>query len=508
MDSGMFGMHANEPVRASRYQMIGSYRIVSHIATGGMGAVYKALRSDTNEVVALKLLAPEPVLAQPNLLERFRREARNGARLRHENVVSVLEFGEAAGAYFLVMEFVDGTDLAQQIRTGPLDVAPARDILVQMARALEHAHEHGIVHRDIKPANILLTEKQGRLVAKLSDFGLARNTSERETRVTRDGYTVGTIDYIAPEQAKDSSAADVRSDIYSLGCTLYHVLAGRPAFEGTLAERIHKRFESEPISVRRHNPAVPPELSAVLHRMLAPLPENRYQTPAELLHALLHERNPATAAVETELPAPPPATGPQRIAAGRCAYAMQVLAAGNVGEAVRILHECCKFDPFNIDYRRRLRRLQQTQRSDGLAAVIGWLKAWLVRRRVRTARKSCAHLKVLEFGEQVLTLAPGDVDTQITMARSAEALGQPALALWLLKHARRHGSTNLPVKRALAQFYENQRDYPAAIAAWESLQRADVGNTEAQEHIRDLSARETIARGHYENDGSGELDLR
>lgn len=486
---------------ASRYQMVGKYRILAHIATGGMGAVYKAFDPQAERVVALKLLAPEPIAAHPQLLERFRREAQHGGRLRHENIVTLHEFGEAAGAYYLVMEFVEGVDLYQRLREGRLDAAEARTILVQMAHALEHAHEHGIVHRDIKPPNILLTEKDGRLIAKLSDFGLARNTNEEEFRVTRDGATVGTVDYIAPEQAQSGDAADVRSDIYSLGCTMYHALAGVPPFDGSLAERIYKRLHAEPPSVRKHNPAVPPELAAVLQRMLAPKPANRYQTPAELLEALTGNSRRAAPSSESEIatsPSLPAMSGPQRIAAGRFEYAGQLLGAGDVQEGMRVLQECCRLDPFNLVYRRRLRHVQRALRETWLGAWLARLAALPAKRRLRSASKKGDHLKVLEFGEQVMMHLPWDAEAQVAMAKAAETLGQTELAVWLLKHGRRKGASNVAVKRALALLYEHQQQFSAAIAVWESLRRSDPNNLEAQQRIRNLSARETIVRGHYE----------
>src|SRR5262245_37841437 len=213
---------------SGRYSLVGKYQVVGHIATGGMGAVYRALDPDTGAEVALKILAPE-MAARPDLLERFRREARHGTRLRHENIVTLYEFGEAGGTNFLVMEYVEGIDLFHYIeRCRMLDPAEAVDILTQVVHALDHAFRQNIVHRDIKPSNILLTEVDGRLVAKLTDLGLAREAGDEEFKVTRDGSTVGTVDYMSPEQARDSRATDTRSDLYSLGCTLFHMLTGSP----------------------------------------------------------------------------------------------------------------------------------------------------------------------------------------------------------------------------------------------------------------------------------------
>jgi serine/threonine-protein kinase len=270
-----------------RGQRLGKYEVLAHIATGGMGAVYKAVDVDRQRAVALKVLSPE-MAARPHLVERFRREARSAARLRHENIVALYELGEANGTYFLALEYVDGIDLHDLVsRKGPRPPEEARQIMIQAARALGHAFAHGIVHRDIKPSNFLVAERDGRLVVKLTDLGLARAVNEQEFRVTRLGTTVGTLDYMAPEQARDSQAADVRSDIYSLGCTFYHLLAGQCPFpRGSLSERLHAHLEAEPPDVRARNPAVSAELWAILQRMLAKQPEDRFQTPAELLQAL------------------------------------------------------------------------------------------------------------------------------------------------------------------------------------------------------------------------------
>ena len=229
--------------------------------------------------------------AQNTTLVRFRREAKAAALLRHENIVTIFDVGESNGTHFIAFEFIEGTDLQDHIsRKCRLDPEEARRIMIQATRALVHAHEKGIVHRDIKPANFLLTHKDQRLVVKLTDFGLAiRYESDAEFRVTRDKTTVGTVDYMSPEQARDSRSCDIRSDIYSLGCTFYHMLAGLAPFaRGTLPERLVHHMQSAPPDMRRLNKSVPEDMVAVIERMLAKKPEDRYQTPAELLSDLEH----------------------------------------------------------------------------------------------------------------------------------------------------------------------------------------------------------------------------
>ena len=266
---------------------IGKYEVLSHIATGGMGAVYKARDTEDDREVALKVLSPE-MAAKPAMVERFRREAKHAAKLRHENVVTLYEFGETNHTFYLAMEFIDGIDLHEYSnRKGPLDPDEALEIIMQGCRALDHAHEQGVVHRDIKPSNFLVTQQGDRMVVKLTDLGLAREASNEEFRVTRAGTTVGTLDYMAPEQARDSGLADIRSDLYSLGSTWYHLLAGHAPFpKGGLGERLNRILHEEPPDIRKFNPRVSETMAAILHRLLAKKPSQRYQTPAELLEDL------------------------------------------------------------------------------------------------------------------------------------------------------------------------------------------------------------------------------
>jgi serine/threonine-protein kinase len=265
-------------------ERLGKYEILEFVASGGMGRVYKARDVDLDRVVALKVLPPATAL-QPKMLDRFRREARVAARLHHENIVAIYEFSEKDGMYFLALEYVPGVDLQEYVdKRKKLPPDEAREIILQAARALVHAHEQQVVHRDVKPSNFLLTRKDGRVIVKLTDLGLALHPSDGEYRITREGTTVGTVDYMAPEQARDSASADIRSDIYSLGCTFYHLLAGTAPFAiGTMAERLLQHLQDEPPNVRELNDEVPRAYAVILERMLAKRPEDRYQTPQELL---------------------------------------------------------------------------------------------------------------------------------------------------------------------------------------------------------------------------------
>jgi serine/threonine protein kinase len=276
-------------LKAPWLPQIGRYQPVSRVATGGMGAVYKAVDLESGENVALKVLSPEWT-SKPVLLRRFELEAMHGRQLgKHPHVVGFVEAGESGGFHFLALEFVEGIDLKEYITAQTqLDVGEAQEIITQAARAIAHLHEHGITHRDIKPSNFLVSHREGRPYVKLIDLGLARNSEDdEECRVTRPGTTLGTVDYIAPEQARDSGSADVRSDIYALGCTWFHMLAGQPPFpEGNITERILQHIEAEPPDIRALNPAVPEAMADILKRMLAKNPADRYQTPAALLRDL------------------------------------------------------------------------------------------------------------------------------------------------------------------------------------------------------------------------------
>jgi serine/threonine-protein kinase len=513
---------------------VGKYEVLDHIATGGMGVVYKARDTDLGRTVALKVLLPE-LTSHAAALERFRREARHAARLTHPNIVTLYEWGEVDGDYFLALEFVEGTDLGDYIhRKVRLDPEEAREIVAQAARALDHAFRQGVVHRDIKPSNFILSRQHGELLVKLTDLGLARAVREQEFRVTRDGSTVGTVDYLSPEQARDSYAADVRSDIYSLGCTLYHMLSGKPPFaEGGLGERVLKHLQYDPPDVRRLNPAVPAALWGVLKRMLAKNPDERQQTPAELLVELQAAagagpaatpvtpatrlalgadeprsaagRRPDVTAAETRvLPKPPDLSSAEHrlAAAGQYERARQVVDA-NPEYARHLLLSCCKLDPATLLYRRTLRKLVKlTGAGNPVSRWLAGLRAFGLRARLKVAKRAGDHRRVLEHGEAVLLRAPTDLAVQTAMADSAEALGLLPVAVWMTEQARVQHPRNTAVLRALARRYEKQGQLSRAVGAWDLLRKLDPGDAEANRRMNDLAARDTIERGNY-----GERDL-
>jgi serine/threonine protein kinase len=262
------------------------YRILVRLGTGGMGVVFKAEHRLMERLVALKVIHKH-LIDRPTSVERFRQEVRAAARLTHPNIVTAYDADQAGEVHFLVMEFVEGQSLDRLLeRQRSFSVRQACYLVQQAALGMQHAFERGMVHRDIKPANLLVTPA-GQV--KVVDFGLARFAQERGPAgdITPSGTVLGTPDYIAPEQALDSRQADIRADIYSLGCTLYHLLAGRPPFsEGTVFYKLMAHRERAPRPMTECRPDLPSGLAAVLERMLAKDPAQRYQTPADVAREL------------------------------------------------------------------------------------------------------------------------------------------------------------------------------------------------------------------------------
>ena len=293
-------MSDSSPTRRLRPgDRLAKYEIVAPIARGGMGTVYEAKDVESGRRVALKVDAT----GDERKHARFQREALYAARLGHENIVAVYDFGEADGHWYLAMEFVEGKNLHEFIKArGQLLPEEARRITIQACLALHHAHSQGIVHRDVKPSNFLVARKDGRFIIKLTDLGLSRSEVDEGRRVTRTGTTVGTVDYMAPEQAANCGRADERSDIYSLGCTLYHMLAGHPPFaRGNARERMRRHVQEGPPDILQLNPNVPVALAAVLSRMLAKAREKRYQSALAVLKDLIEMDGSPWAAFERQL---------------------------------------------------------------------------------------------------------------------------------------------------------------------------------------------------------------
>jgi serine/threonine protein kinase len=278
----------------------GKYRILEMIGRGGMGTVYLCEHILLQRLVALKALPLDKSVQNASAVDRFYREGQAVAALNHPNIVRCHDLDRQNQLHFIVMEYVDGSPLNDIVKNhGPMTVPRAAHYIAQAAEGLQHAHEAGWVHRDIKPGNLLL-DRAG--VVKVLDMGLARSQEEKTGSVTErynENNILGTADFVAPEQALNSHDVDIRADIYSLGATFYFLLAGRPPFpHNTIAQKLiaHQMQEPDPLHTLR--PDVPEELEAVIATMMAKDPDERYQTPEEVMAAL----EPWT---ELPIPAPP-----------------------------------------------------------------------------------------------------------------------------------------------------------------------------------------------------------
>jgi hypothetical protein len=267
--------------------LAGRYQVFDKLGEGGMGAVFRARDVKLDRHVALKML-PSGSAPDPDAVARFRREAKALARLTHPGIIQAYDSGDEGGRPFLVMELVEGRSLSAVLRDqGRVAPARAADFVYQAALALHHAHQNGLVHRDVKPSNLLLSA-DGRV--RLLDLGLARFLQDQigEASLTRTGTGMGTPDYCPPEQFRDARKADARSDVYALGCTLYHLIAGRAPFPGSsFSEKVEAHETKEPTPLEELCPEVPAGLALTVRRMMAKRPAERFQTMAAVAEALM-----------------------------------------------------------------------------------------------------------------------------------------------------------------------------------------------------------------------------
>jgi WD40 repeat protein/tRNA A-37 threonylcarbamoyl transferase component Bud32 len=306
------------------------YEILEEIGRGGMGIVYRTRQVSRDRIVALKVIRKER-LSHPEVVRRFRREVQAAARLSHPNVVLVYDADQEGDTHFLAMEYVPGITLQRLVEEhGALPVPQACDYVRQVALGLQHAHEQALVHRDIKPANLMVTATAparpgalayGGALVKVLDMGVARlyalsgNQEELLSTLTQDGAMLGTPDYIAPEQLENAHEADIRADLYSLGCTFHFLLTGQVPFPGgTLIQKLDKQRWAVPPPVDQVRPEVPAGVAAVVRKLMAKKPAERYQTPAELVAAL--EQLARGGGIPAE-PRPPVLAPVRRLAAHR-----------------------------------------------------------------------------------------------------------------------------------------------------------------------------------------------
>ena len=304
--------------------IVGRYMILDRIGSGSMGRVYKAHHAMMDRVVALKIIAPE-IASNERVVARFQREMKLVGRLDHPNVVRAFDADQIHKVLYIVMEYVTGQSLGDLIKKKPLPPAEMVDYAFQAALGLAHAHEQGIVHRDVKPSNILLTEDRKIKVLDLG-LGVLMEADSAATFATADGIAVGTVDYMSPEQACGREV-DGRSDLYGLGCSMYHLLTAKLPFPGSSPiERLGKRISGRHVPITEHLPDLPASFVKVIDRLLAPKPHERYPTAADAADALQsllkpksrpHHASPAPAAPAGLVPValPPGPDAKQGIAA-------------------------------------------------------------------------------------------------------------------------------------------------------------------------------------------------
>ena len=300
--------------------VVGRYVILDRLGSGSMGRVFKAHHLMMDRIVALKIIAPE-IVSNDRVVARFQREMKLVGRLDHPNVVRAFDADQINRVLYIVMEYVSGESLGKRLRKGVIPPAEMVTYAAQAALGLGHAHAQGIVHRDIKPSNLLLTEDRKIKVLDLG-LGVLMEADEQSTFATADGIAVGTVDYMSPEQACGRDV-DGRSDLFSLGCSVYHLMSGRLPFPGeSPIERLGLRLSGKPIPISSHLPDLPSGLVQIIHKLLAHKPEDRFQKAeeaAEALQALLRPRSRTAPSGDVAHRKPPPPAASATVSASASA---------------------------------------------------------------------------------------------------------------------------------------------------------------------------------------------
>jgi serine/threonine-protein kinase len=339
--------------------VVGRYAILDRLGSGSMGRVYKAHHLMMDRVVALKIIAPE-IATNERVVARFQREMRLVGRLDHPNVVRAFDADKVNSVLFIVMEYVSGVSLGQRLREGPIPRAEMISYATQAALGLAHAHAQGIVHRDVKPSNLLVTEDKK---IKILDLGLGvlMEADNSASFATADGIAVGTVDYMSPEQACGRDV-DGRSDLFSLGCAMYHLMTGRLPFPGdSQIDRLGRRISGRLVPLTDVMPDAPPGLVQVMDKLLAHKPEDRFQSgdeAAEALQALIRPRSKSASTLPRKS-APEPRPAP----------------AAPAREAPSTTDQILKLRPQYPAWFRPLAFLAERQPLGALLAVLGALGA-------------------------------------------------------------------------------------------------------------------------------------
>jgi serine/threonine protein kinase len=405
-------------------RVLAGYKIEERIGRGGMGLVYRAEHLNLRRRAAIKIIAPELAEAS-GFRERFNREARIAAALQHPNIVTVYDAGEEEGLLYLAMQYIEGSDLASVLRKqGRLRPYRALDVCRQVAAALDAAHGQGLIHRDVKPANVLI---EGR-TAFLTDFGLTKRIEGSQTQLTKAGDVVGTIHYVAPEQI-EGGRVDARTDIYSLGCLVYHCLSGElPFARDTDVAVIYAHLSEEPPRLTSVRPELPGGLDAVIAKALEKAPERRFQTCADMMSAARAVIDAAGPLADTATTRPVPAFGdhfdvptsaPRRVPAVGDNPSMQT-SVGPVGhvEAARRPRVLLAGVDTNT---RAATRVAVGDRVDVEEAPIG-------ESLLDTVRDGRPDLVILAWN------APGQPAREVVAALRADAVTRDAKVLLLVEH--------------------------------------------------------------------------